>query len=256
VPAHSNTVHVVGMTVTDMIVFDTETTGIDPATARIVTLFAGVLHADGSLGETVSAIVRPDGFEIPEETTRIHGVSQAKALAEGIPLADALTAVRQLFWDNPELPIVGQNVSFDLTILAREARRVFPSDRSISDVFVSDWVGPHRAVLDTKVIDLALDKWRKGPRKLTDLAVLYEVPLGDDAHNASADAVASGLIAQKLLAHPDIADYPLPQLHLSQVRWRREQAESLQAYLRRNNPEAVVEAGWPLQSVVDAEVVA
>ncbi|MBB4931384.1 hypothetical protein F4561_002204 [Lipingzhangella halophila] len=39
----------------------------------------------------------------------------------------------------------------------------------------------------------------------------------------------------------------IDELHAAQVRWRAEQAASLQAYLRRStNPEAVVDPNWPI----------
>ena len=43
------------------------------------------------------------------------------------------------------------------------------------------------------------------------------------------------------------ADLPLPDLHAQQVRWKAEQAESFEEYLRRKDPQATVSRAWPVE---------
>src|SRR5690606_26374276 len=57
-----------------LVVFDLETTGVDPTEARIVTAYVGVLDATGTVVEERSWIVDP-GVEIPEGSIAVHGVT-------------------------------------------------------------------------------------------------------------------------------------------------------------------------------------
>lgn len=63
--------------------FDTETTGVGPD-VRIVQL------AWSFGGKGKNYIIRPDGFEIPAEASAIHGITTERAMAEGVPIADAM----------------------------------------------------------------------------------------------------------------------------------------------------------------------
>lgn len=89
--------------------YDTETTGLpvpgvpsnDPRQPRIVTISAILDDEDGNEMTRYSAIIRPDGWEIDERLTgddgrptafSIHGITNARAQAEGVPLQDALTS--------------------------------------------------------------------------------------------------------------------------------------------------------------------
>ena len=63
--------------------FDTETTGVKDD-ARIVQL------AWSFGGKDKNYIIRPDGCEIPAEASAIHGITTERAMAEGVPIADAM----------------------------------------------------------------------------------------------------------------------------------------------------------------------
>lgn len=80
-----------------ILVFDTETTGLpdfrarsaDPIQPHLVQL-ALVTHADdGTEIDAQCVIIRPDGWTIPPEVTAIHGITQERAMDEGIPERDA-----------------------------------------------------------------------------------------------------------------------------------------------------------------------
>lgn len=67
-------------------------------------------------------IVRPCGFTIPQEASDIHGITTARAVAEGRPLADVLM---ELFDDAADCGLlVGHNVDFDRPIIGAELVRV------------------------------------------------------------------------------------------------------------------------------------
>jgi|CXWL01.1.fsa_nt_gi DNA polymerase III epsilon subunit-like protein len=81
-------------------VFDAETTGLPrnmraPASdvenwPRIVQLAWTAYDAQGRLTAAESHIVRPDGFTIPDDATRIHGISTAQASRDGRDVREVL----------------------------------------------------------------------------------------------------------------------------------------------------------------------
>lgn len=116
--------------------FDTETTGLPanwkaPSSAinnwpRMVQI-AWVLTDDaGAPLETYSAIIRPEGYVIPREASDIHRVTQARALAEGLPLAEVLAAFSATMAKAKQL--VAHNMAFDEMILGCEFYRLTGKD--------------------------------------------------------------------------------------------------------------------------------
>lgn len=217
-------------------VFDLETTGIDVDTSRIVSAHVGVLDADGTVVSRLDWLVDP-GVEIPEQATAVHGISTERARAEGRPAAHAVAeivaAIRTLF--NRGIPIVAYNAPYDLTLLNREAARHG----------VPPLVDP-RPVIDPLVIDRAVDKYRRGKRTLEVTCQHYGVDL-TGAHDAGADAIAAGRVAQALArAFPVALALEVIELHTLQARWCREQAEDFQAYMRRvKDPTFTTSGAWP-----------
>ena len=99
--------------------FDTETTGKDPHTARIVQLAWGLFDEGKEIGSNVT-LIKPDGFEIPEEATKIHGITTEMAM-EGVPLKEALiNFMTQL--EHAEF-LVAHNIAYDVTIVINELIR-------------------------------------------------------------------------------------------------------------------------------------
>ena len=112
--------------------FDTETTGIPqdykaPCTntdnwPRLVQLGwlltddKGVVLAEGN------RIVRPDGFEIPQEASAVHGITTERALQEGEALLDVIFAFGADL--NQSQLVVGHNLDYDLHILGAEYVRL------------------------------------------------------------------------------------------------------------------------------------
>jgi hypothetical protein len=112
-----------------MVGFDTETTGVDFVTDRIVT--AAVIFRDGADG-AVSArtwLIDP-GIEIPERATAVHGITTEMAREQGADPVVALGEIAALLaaaLANGS-PIVAFNAGYDLGILDAElARHGLPS---------------------------------------------------------------------------------------------------------------------------------
>ena len=104
-------------------VFDTETTGLplfrdpsdDPRQPHIVDICALLYTTQGELVDSFEAMVRPDGWEIPNEVAVIHGITNEIALEHGIPEAEAVTGFMNI-WRQAGLR-VAHNVSFDDRIM-------------------------------------------------------------------------------------------------------------------------------------------
>lgn len=78
--------------------FDTETTGLpdfkarsnDPSQPHLVQLAMLLCDDAGAEIEAHNVIIKPDGWVIPDEVARIHGITTAIALEKGIPETDAV----------------------------------------------------------------------------------------------------------------------------------------------------------------------
>lgn len=103
--------------------FDTETQRLplwsepseDPRQPHIVQLGAILVDMDTREElEVLDEIIRPDGWEIPQETVDIHGITTERALAEGLPARDVLQRFLGM-WRSPvgQVVRVAYNEPFD-----------------------------------------------------------------------------------------------------------------------------------------------
>lgn len=217
-------------------VFDLETTGIDVATSRIVSANVSVIGPDGGVLESRDWLADP-GVDIPVQASAVHGITTARARLEGrtaaIVVAEIIAAIRSIF--DRGLALAVYNAPYDLSLLQHEAIR--------HDIEPLREPAP---IVDPLVIDKAVDRYRKGKRTLEVAAVVYGVSL-TDAHDAGADAVAAGRVAQAMAArYPGELDVPALELHRRQAEWSAQQSASFAEYMRRtHNPDFVETAGWP-----------
>lgn len=227
--------------------FDTETTGVNVNESRIVTA-AVVAHGGGKPDCAKTWLIDP-GIEIPEEAAAIHGITTERVRAEGVDAATALDEIARTLTGvlRNRLPIVAFNLAFDWSILDRELKRYeLPT-------MAERYTQPIYGLVDPYVIDKAVDRYRKGTRKLQPTAELYGVKL-DDWHTADADALAATLIAEKEFEKYEFLNRLSPErLYNAQQKWRKEQCASLQAYFRNEeksgdayDPEAVINGEWPM----------
>jgi len=231
-----------GMTYWDtrIAVFDLETTGVDVDTARIVSACIAVLEPDGSLHAQFTWLADPE-IEIPDAATAVHGITTERARADGRCANEVVTEVvdvlRALL--DAGIPVVAYNAAFDFSLLKHEALRhgIRPIDNPCP-------------VIDPLVVDKAYDRWRRGKRTLEQVAAHYAVRL-DGAHDASADAVAAGRVAQALAGRFATRMPPTAQeLHTRQIAWARAQAESLTEYfvqIGRLDPDDRLDGRWPVR---------
>ncbi|WP_235007907.1 exonuclease domain-containing protein [Microbacterium timonense] len=221
-------------------VFDLETTGVDVTADRIVTAHVGLLDADGGVIRARDWLADP-GVPIPDGARAVHGISTEHARGHGRRAADVVAevvdAVRALL--DAGIPVVAYNAPFDFSLLKYECLRY--GIAPIEDP---------APVIDPLVVDKAYDRWRKGKRTLQVVAAHYAVRL-EAAHQASADAVAAGRVAQALAER--FAPWLPPtvhELHTRQIGWARAQAESLTEYfigIGRLDPDDRLDGRWPIR---------
>ncbi len=198
------------------LIFDTETTGLPrdysaPVTdvdnwPRVVQLSWQLHAADGSLMNAHDYIVKPEGFTIPFNSEKVHGISTERALKEGYPLAEVLSVF------NEDLAktklVIGHNVDFDIKITGAEYVRT-NIDTSLLKI----------QKLDTK--DASTDYCKipggyNGKYKWPTLSELHKKLFGvafDGAHNAAFDVDATarcffGLIKEQVV-EPYNKDVPV-----------------------------------------------
>lgn len=114
------------------LIFDTETTGLPknykaPITdldnwPRVVQLAWQVYDLTGKKIQEGNFIVRPDGFTIPFNSEKVHGISTQQALEEGIPIAEVFTEFEKALAISRVL--IGHNLEFDERVVGSEYVRL------------------------------------------------------------------------------------------------------------------------------------
>lgn len=112
------------------LIFDTETTGLPrnytaPCSdtdnwPRLVQV--SFVLTNGKDRHEFDFIIKPEGFVIPEEVSKIHGISQKRALKEGMSIKFALRMFFIILKDTDVL--VAHNLSFDIGIIGAEFYRL------------------------------------------------------------------------------------------------------------------------------------
>lgn len=219
-------------------VFDLETTGLDLREARIVTACAVEIDEYGQVvGDNLEWLADP-GIEIPEAASNVHGVTTEIARANGAEASKVVSELIQTLegFFARGIPVVAYNAPYDFTILHFEALR--HGLEPISDP---------KPVIDPLVLDKFVDTYRSGKRTLEVAARTYGVSL-DDAHNATADAIAAGRVAQAIAKqYAEKLPEDVLVLHNAQIEWSASQDASYEKFRRGSSPEFTVQRGWPLK---------
>ncbi len=176
------------------LIFDTETTGLPqnwkaPLTdfdnwPRLVQLAWQVHDDKGKLVDVKNYIIKPEGFNIPFNASKIHGISTERALQEGVDLSEVL----EIFMQELEKVkfVIGHNIGFDNNIVGCEFLR-----KNMPNLLQSF------AKIDTKddATDFCKIPGGKGGKfKWPSLTELHQHLFGEafaEAHNASADVEAT-----------------------------------------------------------------
>lgn len=177
------------------LIFDTETTGLPkrwdaPLTdsdnwPRCIQIAWQLHDESGRLIENQDYLVQPEGFNIPYDAEKIHGISTELAQEKGVPLQEVLEKF-QIALDRSKF-VVGQNVGFDVNIMGAEYHRV-RMPNTLQELPVLDTCTETTAQL------CCIPGGRGGKFKLPTLTelheFLFEQPFAE-AHNATADVEAT-----------------------------------------------------------------
>jgi len=177
------------------LIFDTETTGLPKRWDAPITdtenwpraiQIAWQLHNEmGVCIDQQDYLIRPEGFNIPYDAEKIHGISTELAQEQGVPLMEVLNRFNEAL--SKSKFVVGQNVGFDLNIMGAEFVRGDVAN-PLQDLPVLDTCTEHTAAL------CQLPGGRGGKFKLPTLTELHEFLFNQpfaEAHNATADVEAT-----------------------------------------------------------------
>lgn len=185
------------------LIFDTETTGLPrdynaPMSdvdnwPRLVQLAWQLHDAKGNLISNHNYIIRPEGFTIPYNAEKVHGISTKRALAEGHDLKQILGVFEGDVHQAQHL--VGHNVEFDINVVGSEYLRA----GATMPLTINQ--------LDTKDISTefcAIPGGRGGKFKWPTLTELHQKLFGKgfgDAHDAAYDVDATARCFFGLITH-------------------------------------------------------
>ena len=177
------------------LIFDTETTGLPKRWDAPITdtdnwpraiQIAWQLHDGmGNCLEHQDYLIQPDGFNIPYDAEKIHGISTELAQEQGRPLVEVLEKFNKALAKTKF--VVGQNVSFDLNIMGAEFVRENIAN-PLQELPVLDTCTEHTASL------CQIPGGRYGKFKLPTLTELHQYLFNQpfaEAHNATADVEAT-----------------------------------------------------------------
>ncbi|HAQ72337.1 MAG TPA: DNA polymerase III subunit alpha [Flavobacteriales bacterium] len=176
------------------LIFDTETTGkIENWKAEVsefesfprVVQLAWQLHDyKGELIEVKNYVIKPDGYTIPFNAEKIHGISTERAEKIGVPLAFVMDEFKKALEETDFA--VGHNIEFDVKVMGAEYARADRDDGLMT-----------KKTLDTMRSSTnfcQLPGGRGKSFKFPTLSELNEKLFSekiDNAHNASADVEAT-----------------------------------------------------------------
>ena len=226
-----------------ILVYDTETTGLPrdwnaPLTdgdnwPRLVQLAWQLHEPNGKLVSRGNHTVRPDGFTIPYNAAKVHGITTERAMEVGVPLADVMAAFGQDL-DRAEY-VMGHNVGFDVNIVGAEWIRMGESADRVTT----------KALIDSKdegTQFCAIPGGKGGRFKWPTLTELHEKLFGvgfGDAHDAAYDVDATakclfamvqrGVISREGFPSGDAVQYEAPKLEAANFDQAKPLAKTLTA---------------------------
>lgn len=208
------------MTIQDVLFFDTETTGVPDRSANWETDFVDYPHIvqlawmHGCAVE--NHIIRPDGWDIPQETVDIHGITTEYALEHGEPFA---MVIDLFIADCHESGLIcAHNIHFDTSIIKANILRELGHEYYVAG-------GVEDALFKGKRIDTMRPtmKWvdarmSNGRLKLPRLEELYSrcfpgetFPAHDALEDVKAVARCLPVILENGLVELKVKEYPEEQ---------------------------------------------
>ncbi len=164
----------------DILVFDTETTGLAPSRDRIVELAAVRFIGDRPV-ERFRSLVNPER-EIPEEARKIHGITDD--MVAGAPVIGQILPAFEAFVGSSTL--VAHNLDFDLRFLFYSGSVITDTKRRYIDTLEQA-----QRLLKKPRWDDDSDDYDVEDHQLDTLCLYYRITKAKQ-HSALADAFAAG----------------------------------------------------------------
>ena len=206
-------------------VFDVESTGTSIENDRIITCYAMIQSIKGEILEEKHWVIDP-GVDVPKGASDVHGMSTEWVREHGRKdVREAVLEIADFLIDasSKGVPIVGYNFSFDAGMLDRELWRHNNQGLGLMDA----------QYFDPIIYDRAMDKYRKGGRKLMDVARHYGIPIDESRlHQAEYDVIVTAKLAWILLKK---SPFRLDELQSKQVSFKKEWADGLTSYFAKTN---------------------
>ena len=217
---------------------DTETTGIDVETDRVITACLGYSERPGDWAPS-EWLINP-GVPIPAEATKVHGITDEQVAAAGLDPRVALADIHLCLTETAakKVPLVIFNAPYDLTLLDTEFRRHL--GRSLPAGLL---------VVDVLVLFRRFD-FTTGNKRLEDLAFRHGIKF--PAHDATADSLAALRLLHILAADNDLLPLvPVADLQALQAKWHAAHQEAAAAKRRGNGRSANdFTTDWPIRPYI------
>jgi len=166
------------MKVPDFVAVDIETTGLNKANDRITEIGA-VKFIEGKIAGEFTTLINP-GIKIPQKITHLTGIDD-ETVKDAPDFGDIMGEFLEFIG---RLAVCGHNVDFDISFLNSEIKRCGGSE-------IMNWS------FDSLILSRVILELEEG-YALSKVANHLHIPL-KNAHRALDDALASGMIAVKLI---------------------------------------------------------
>lgn len=219
-----------------IVAMDTETTGLDFERDEIVTASLVEVGDDGKF--KIREWLLKTVVESSPEAYAKHQVSREEQLEKGTDYDAGIEEICEELTKRVDY-LVTANGAFDLSMLQGSFNRLTTEEYyDLSAI----------KMIDVMVLDKYLDKYRRGSRKLTDLAEHYGINYEGVPHNATFDSILTYAIFIKLRGVLESAGNPLETLPRLCETSYHEQRRELADYFDRIGKRATVTTGYPVNT--------
>jgi DNA polymerase III epsilon subunit-like protein len=153
---------------------------------------------------TADFIIRPDGYTIPPESSKIHGITHETALEKGASIKSSISHFIDDLTSNPNTYLVCHNIEFDVTILFYH---LFKNDKERFMKYKNQSIPCICTMLDSVALCKlpSMSKFTKpnDPYKYPKLSELYRHLFGSDPvgqlHNSRFDVECTIMCFRELM---------------------------------------------------------
>lgn len=185
--------------------YDFETTGIpeygissdDPCQPHILQMAAVLTTMDLAPISSVNLLVKPDGWEIPDEITTLTGITTEQATSAGLPEKQVAALLLNLWRDGVGVERIAHNEPFDARIM-RIALKRYWKDEDLMDRWKNAprfcTLNKSKSLINLPPTDRMVEAGVKGPKppSLAEAHLFFTGKPLENAHDAMGDVV--GLI--------------------------------------------------------------